>query len=174
MWPRPPWATIQRRSTLTALSKPEFIEKLLRASADEQGTFYTERLIGIWPTCALAHNNMGIYYASNRDDLKHAINHFTVAHRLEPDNEDFKTNMKAAKSGATAAAGTASAGLGIAGAVLTIGAMTYSAVSGNTAMSSADFATAGTSSYSDPTTPPRAPAHRKPPKPHPQKKTTKA
>ena len=76
----------------------EFIEKLLRASADEQGTFYTERLIGIWPTCAPAHNNMGIHYASNRDDLKHAINHFTVAHRLEPDNEDFKTNMKAAKS----------------------------------------------------------------------------
>lgn len=128
----------------------EFIEKLLRASADEQGTFYTERLIGIWPTCAPAHNNMGIYYASNRDDLKHAINHFTVAHRLEPDNEDFKTNMKAAKSERNGRRwNRVLTGLQIAGAVLTIGAMTYSAVSGNTAMSSADFATAGTSSYSD-------------------------
>lgn len=126
----------------------EFIEKMLKASAEENGTYFTERLIGIWPTCAAAHNNFGIYYATTKDDLKHAINHFTVAHRLEPDNEDFKTNMKAAKSERNDRRWKrVLTGLQIAGTVLTLGAMTYSAVSGNTAMSSSSFSSG--SSFSD-------------------------
>lgn len=132
------------------LVEPSFIETMLKASSEETNTYYTQRLIGIWPTCAPAHNNMGIYYASSQDDLKHAINHFTVAHRLDPDNEDFKTNMKSAKSQRNSRRwNRVLTGLQIAGAVLTIGALTYSAVSGNTVMASSDFTSAGLSSFGD-------------------------
>lgn len=125
-----------------------FIEDMLKKSSEERGTYYTQRLIGVWPTCAPAHNNMGIYYASSCDDLKHAINHFVVAHRLDPDNEDFKANMKAAKSERNGRRwNRVLTGLQIAGAVLTIGAMTYSAVSGNTVMPTSDFAMSNSTSY---------------------------
>ncbi len=129
------------------LVEDSFIEDMLRYSADEEDTYYTERLIGIWPTCAAAHNNMGIYYASSKDDLKHAINHFVVAHRLDPDNEDYKANMKAAKSERNGRRwNRVLNGLQIAAAVISVGAVTYSAISGNTAMASSSFS-AGGSSY---------------------------
>lgn len=144
-------ATVGDHSTnvdVNGLVEASFIEKMLKASSEEKGTFYTQRLIGIWPTCAPAHNNIGIYYASSCDDLKHAINHFTVAHRLDPDNEDFKANMKAAKSERNNRRwNRVLTGLQIAATVLTIGAMTYSAVSGNTVMPSSDFSTVGVASY---------------------------
>ncbi|MBP3298724.1 MAG: WG repeat-containing protein [Muribaculaceae bacterium] len=135
---------------VNGLVETEFIENMLKSSAEEKGTYYTQRLIGIWPACAAAHNNMGIFYASSCDDLKHAINHFTVAHRLDPENEDFKANMKAAKSERNSRRwNRVLTGLQIAGAVLTIGAVTYSTVSGNTAMSTSDFSSSGIDSYSD-------------------------
>lgn len=135
---------------INGLVESSFIEQMLKASSEEKGTYYTQRLIGIWPTCAPAHNNMGIYYASTQDDLKHAINHFTVAHRLDPDNEDFKNNMKSAKSERNSRRwNRVLTGLQIAGAVLTIGAMTYSAVSGNTVMTTSDFTSAGAFALGD-------------------------
>lgn len=146
-------ATVGEHSTnvdVHGLVESSFIEKMLKSSSEEKGTYYTQRLIGIWPTCAPAHNNMGIYYASSCDDLKHAINHFTVAHNLDPDNEDFKNNMKSAKSERNSRRwNRVLTGLQIAGTILTIGAMTYSAVSGNTVMASSDFSSTGMSSFSD-------------------------
>lgn len=117
----------------------EFLRSLLQASVEESGTFYTRRMIGVLPTCAPAHNCLGIYYASECDNLKDAIHHFTVAHNLDPDNEDFKTNMKAAKSERNSRRwNRVLTGMSIAAAVLTVGAVTYSAVKG-TPMQTSSF-----------------------------------
>lgn len=121
-----------------------FLESLLLESSKEQGTFYTQRLIGVLPTCAPAHNNMGIYYAAEKDNLRDAIHHFTVAHNLAPDVEDFKNNMKAAKSTRNNRRwNRVMTGLSIAGTVLTLGSMTYAAAKGVT-MDSSSFSSGGT------------------------------
>ncbi|MDE6277956.1 MAG: WG repeat-containing protein [Muribaculaceae bacterium] len=113
------------------LADTQFLQALLQASIDEQGTRYTRRLIGILPTCAPAHNCLGIYYASEHDNLKDAIHHFTVAHNLDPENEDFKANMKAAKGERNSRRwNRVLTGMTIAAAVLTAGAVTYSAIQG--------------------------------------------
>lgn len=117
----------------------EFIQSMLEQSAQEQGRYYTDRLLGVLPSLPAAHNNLGIYYASEQDDLKHAIKHFSVAHDLAPDVEEFETNMKAAKSERNSRRwNRVLTGMQIAAAVITAGAVTYSAISGNT-MSTSDF-----------------------------------
>lgn len=117
----------------------DFLVGMLQSSIDEDGAYYTRRLLGILPTCAAAHNCLGIYYASSQDDLKHAINHFSVAHSLAPDNEDFKANMKAAKSERNSRRwNRVLTGMTIAAAVLTAGAVTYSAIKG-TPMTTSSF-----------------------------------
>lgn len=124
-----------------------FLQRLLEESVKEKGTSYTRHLIGILPTCAPAHNCLGVYYASECDNLKDAIHHFTVAHNLAPDNEDFKANMKAAKSTRNNRRwNRVLTGMNIAATVLTVGAVTYSAVKG-TPMSSSSFTT---TSYDSP------------------------
>ncbi|MCM1349379.1 MAG: WG repeat-containing protein [Firmicutes bacterium] len=108
-----------------------FLQHLLEESVKEKGTNYTRHLLGILPTCAAAHNCLGIYYASECDNLRDAIHHFTVAHNLEPDNEDFKANMKAAKSTRNNRRwNRVLNGMTIAATVLTVGAVTYSAAKG--------------------------------------------
>lgn len=125
------------------LVNESFLESLLMESSKEKGTFYTQRLIGVLPTCAPAHNNMGIYYAAEQDNLRDAIHHFTVAHNLAPDVEDFKNNMKAAKSTRNNRRwNRVMTGLSIAGAVLTLGSMTYAAAKGVT-MDSSSFSSGG-------------------------------
>lgn len=116
---------------------------LLEESMKEKDTHYTRRLIGILPTCAAAHNCLGIYYASTCDNLKDAIHHFTVAHNLDPENKDFEANMKAAKSTRNDRRwNRVLTGLNIAAAVLTLGAVTYSAVNGGS-VDSSTFSSAG-------------------------------
>lgn len=133
------------------LVNEEFLQALLESSVKEKGTYYTKRLIGVLPTCAPAHNCLGIYYASECDNLKDAIHHFTVAHNLAPDNEDFKANMKAAKSERNSRRwNRVLTGMSIAAAVLSVGAVTYSAVKG-VPMQSSNFSsgTGGFSSSND-------------------------
>lgn len=140
---------------INGIASESFLQSLLNASVEEKGTYYTRRLIGVLPSCAYAHNNLGIYYASECDDLKNAIHHFVVAHRIMPDNEDFKANMKAAKSERNSRRwNKVLTGMTIAAAVLSAGAVTYSAIKGNS-MTGSDFSsssmaasTVGSESYS--------------------------
>lgn len=137
-----------------------FLQSMLESSMTEKGTFYTRRLIGVLPTCAPAHNCLGVYYASECDNLKDAIHHFTVAHNLDPENEDFKANMKAAKSERNSRRwNRVLTGMQIAAVVLTAGAATYSAIKGapmqsssfsssNGSMASSDYSSSSTSSGS--------------------------
>lgn len=123
-----------------------FLQRLLEESVKEKGVRYTRHLIGILPTCAPAHNCLGIYYASECDNLADAIHHFTVAHNLDPDNEDFKANMKAAKSTRNNRRwNRVLTGMNIAATVLTVGMVTYSVAKG-TPMQSSSFSSSG---YSD-------------------------
>lgn len=124
------------------------LQSMLESSVKEKGTYYTKRLIAMLPTCAPAHNCMGIYYASECDNLKDAIHHFTVAHNLDPDNEDFKSNMKAAKSERNSRRwNRVLTGMQIAAAVLSVGAVTYSAVKG-VPMQSSNFSGSSSGDYS--------------------------
>ncbi len=135
------------RVNVLGLVDDTLLQSLLQASIEEKDTRYTRRLLGILPTCAPAHNCLGIYYASEHDNLKDAIHHFTVAHRLDPDNEDFKANMKAAKGERNSRRwNRVLTGMTIAAAVLSVGAVTYSAVKG-APMQSTSFAASDGGSF---------------------------
>lgn len=136
------------RVNVLGLVDDAFMQSLLQASIEEKDTRYTRRLLGILPTCAPAHNCLGIYYASEHDNLKDAIHHFTVAHRLDPENEDFKANMKAAKGERNSRRwNRVLTGMTIAATVLSVGAVTYSAVKG-APMQSTSFASSDGGSFS--------------------------
>lgn len=124
-----------------------FLKSLLEESIKENGVQYTRHLLGILPTCAPAHNCLGIYYASECDNLADAIHHFTVAHRLDPDNEDYKNNMKATKSTRNNRRwNRVMTGMSIAGTILSLGAVTYSVAKG-APMPTTDFGQSGSMAF---------------------------
>lgn len=143
-------ATIGAHSTKLdahGLVEEEFLQNLLNESTNEKGSYYTNRLLGVLPSCAPAHNNLGIYYVSELDDLKHGIKHFSVAHDIDPDNENYTANMKAAKGERNSRRwNRVLTGLQITAAVLTVGAATYSAVKGNS-LAASDFSASSTGDF---------------------------
>lgn len=131
---------------VNGLMEENFYYTLAETSYNDKSGFYAKRLVGVLPTSTHGHNRLGIYYASECDDLKNAIKQFSIAHRLDPDDPDIEANLKMAKSERNNRRwNRVLKGLQIAGAVLTLSATavaSYESAKNGNSFSSGDFASA--------------------------------
>lgn len=112
----------------------DFMESLLAASTEKSGIgsyVANKRLIALRPTCASAHNNLGIYYLEN-EEYKEGMRCLKLAHKLAPENKQIAENLKQAKADRKERRyNRVLNALAMTGAVLDVAATTVSTVSGS-------------------------------------------
>lgn len=132
----------------------DFFTSILDLSqrGDDHQRFYVDGLVAIAPGASLAHNNLGIAFATDNNNLKMAIKHLSIAHKLDPNNQNIVANLKAAKSERNNRRwNKVLTGLQIAGAVLSLGATVATIATGQSAevMSDDSFSVSSGSSDMD-------------------------
>lgn len=78
----------------------EYMDQLLSASTSKEGLYFmyfSQRLLGLRPTCAQVHNNWGIYQL-NIESYKEGIQRLKLANKLAPADKQIAENLKSAKS----------------------------------------------------------------------------
>ncbi len=111
----------------------EYINQLLSLSAGKKGVecfHFCQRLIGLRPTCAQAHNNLGVYDL-NIEAYKEGIQRLKLAHQLAPNDKLIAANLKSAKSDRKERRYNRVLNvLSVAGAVVDVAASTYAVTTG--------------------------------------------
>lgn len=117
----------------------EYMNELLATSPSKTGaayTYYMARLVGLHPACAQVHNNIAMHYM-NLKSYKEGIRRLKLAHKLDPNDRIIADNLKNAKDDRrNRRFDRVINALEVTGQVLDAAATTYTAVSGNTSVSS--------------------------------------
>ena len=132
---------------------PIFMDDICNAGLkyDEEGnvakaTTLYNRILTIDPNHVMALNNLAIIDIDNKDYNK-GMKKLKLAHKLAPDNELISNNLQIAKKNRNERRwNRINTGLEIAAVIVTLGAMTYSAVSGQS-VSSSGLSTSGNTDY---------------------------
>ena len=128
----------------------DFINQLLPLGLQKTGADFSgfyKRIADIRPTCAQAHNNLGIH-AITIEDNKTGMNQLKIAHKLDPNDQQIEANLKQAKSDRNDRRWKRIGNiLEITAAVIGIATTTYAATQGVSLDPAASYSTVGASSY---------------------------